>query len=351
MMKQLMEYLIHQTAKIANQDMHNAWLSLPKPFFILAPMEAVTDVIFRQVIDYASAPDLYMTEFTNATGWLHAGQKAIGGRLLKEQHENSRLIAQLWGADPIAMKELSMHCKEENFAGIDINMGCPDKSAVNTGGGAGLCKNPTLAAALIEAAKSANLPVSVKTRLGYSRLDEWEEWLGHLLQQNIINLTVHLRTKREMSKVPAHYELIDQIISLRDRIAPQTLITINGDIRSRQHGEELVNKHPGVNGVMIGRGVFHDPFCFSNAESSTPDTDKLLELLRLHLNLYDKYQSQTKRPFETLKRFFKIYIRDFEHAADLRHQLMQTNTTSEVREILDAEVSKKSHLRQHYLTQ
>lgn len=305
-------------------------------------MEAVTDVIFRQVIDYASAPDLYMTEFTNATGWLHAGQKAIGGRLIKEQYENSCLVAQLWGADPTAMKKLSVHCKEGGFAGIDINMGCPDKTAVNTGGGAGLCKNPVLATELIQAAKSADLPVSVKTRLGYSHPDEWEEWLGHLLQQDIANLTIHLRTKREMSKVPAHYELIDQIVGLRDRIAPQTLITINGDISSREHGEELVDKHPGVNGIMIGRGIFQDPFCFRRTGSAVPSNDKLIELLQLHLNLYDKYQSQTKRPFETLKRFFKIYIRDFENAADLRHQLMQTNTTSEVREILDRRGRKNS---------
>lgn len=320
--------------------MNSFWQDLPRPFFILAPMEAVTDVVFRHVVESAGAPDLYFTEFTNATGWVHAGDKAIGGRLVKTDDE-TRLVAQLWGAVPEDMAKLASHCKELGFIGIDINMGCPDASAVKAGGGAGMIRTPELATEIIAAAKSAGLPVSVKTRLGYSSVDEWRDWLTHLFTQDIENLTVHLRTKKEMSKVPAHFELVSEIVKLRDRIAPHTTITINGDIEDKTQGLQLIRDNPGLDGIMIGRGVFHNPFCFTTAIDGAYSSNKapktkgqLLDLLHLQLNLYDQYSHLTHRPFDTLKRFFKIYVRDFEGAAELRDKLMHTKSTDEVRVLL-----------------
>lgn len=316
----------------------NFWHDLPRPFFILAPMEAVTDVVFRHVVKKSGSPDVFFTEFTNATGWVHAGDKAIGGRLVKTDDENP-IVAQLWGGVPSDIAQLSQHCKTLGFHGIDINMGCPDASAVKAGGGAGMILNPELAAEMIEAAKTAGLPVSVKTRLGYSTIDEWKVWLAHLLRQDIVNLTIHLRTKREMSKVPAHYELIPDIIALRDEIAPRTLLTINGDIENRAEGLGLVEKYPGINGVMIGRGIFHDPFCFTtpNDENArTPATRaELLELLYYHLDLHDEWDSsEHPRKFDPLKRFFKVYVHSFEGAAELRDKLMHTKNTAQVRAVL-----------------
>lgn len=311
-------------------SMKNIWEDLPRPFFILAPMEAVTDVVFRHVVGKAATPDLFFTEFTNATGWVHAGDKAIRGRLIKTDDERP-IIAQIWGGEAGDMEQLAMHCRDLGYDGIDINMGCPAKSAVKSGGSA-LIRNPELAAEAIAAAKTAGLPVSVKTRLGYTHVDEWRDWLTHLLKQDIVNLTIHLRTKKEMSKVPAHHELIPEIVALRNKIAPQTLLTINGDIRDRAHGEELVRQY-GVDGVMIGRGIFHDPFAFEHAPT-THSKEELLSLLRLQLDLYDTWQPQLGRPFETLKRFFKIYVRDFPGASELRDQLMQTKSTDEVRKLL-----------------
>ena len=241
--------------------MTSFWDNLPQPFFILAPLEAVTDVVFRHVVKQAGSPDVFFTEFANATGWVHAGDKAIAGRLIKTDDEHP-LVAQIWGGEPGDMEQFAAHCAKLGFDGIDINMGCPAKSAIKSGGAA-LIRRPDVAVAAIAAAKTAGLPVSVKTRLGYTHVDEWHEWLSTLLAQNLANLTIHLRTKKEMSKVPAHYELINDIIKLRDEIAPQTLLTINGDIRNRAHGEELARQHPGVNGIMIGRGIFSDPFCFA----------------------------------------------------------------------------------------
>lgn len=315
------------------------WNGLAKPFFVLAPMEGVTDIVFRQVVARAGAPDVWYTEFTNATGWVHAGDKAIGGRLLRADHEWP-IVAQIWGGNPGDMTALAGHCKTLGFDGIDINMGCPAKSAIKSGGAA-LIRQPELAAGAIQAAKTAGLPVSVKTRLGYTHVDEWREWLKVLLEQDIAALTVHLRTKKEMSKVPAHHELIPDIKALRDATAPQTLLVINGDVETRAQGEALVKKY-GVDGVMIGRGVFKDPFCFCKKQrhETTDATQKtpprtLLSLLHYHLDLYDQYGPQTKRPYDTLKRFFKIYVRDFDGAAEVRDRLMHTKTTGEARVILD----------------
>lgn len=295
-------------------------------------MEAVTDTVFRHVVARAAAPDLFFTEFTNATGWVHAGEKAVRGRLYKTDDEHP-IIAQIWGGEVDDMSQLAAHCRDLGYDAIDINMGCPAKSAIKSGGSA-LIRNPELAARAIEAAKTAGLPVSVKTRLGYTKIDEWRDWLTHLFRQDIVNLTIHLRTKKEMSKVPAHYELIAEIKKLRDEIAPHTLLTINGDVRDRAHGLELVEQF-GFDGVMIGRGIFHNPFAFEH-EPREHTREELLDLLRLQLDLYDQYQPELSRPFDTLKRFFKIYVRDFEGAAELRDQLMHTKSTDEVRAILGA---------------
>ena len=333
--------------------MKSFWDNLPQPFFALAPMEAVTDVVFRHVVQRAGAPDVFFTEFANATGWVHAGDKAIAGRLLKTDDEHP-LVAQIWGGEPGDMEQFAAHCARLGFNGVDINMGCPAKSAIKSGGAA-LIRRPDVAIAAIHAAKTAGLPVSVKTRLGYTHVNEWREWLRTLLEQDIVNLTIHLRTKKEMSKVPAHYELIDDIIALRDAVAPHTLLTINGDIRDREHGLALASEHSGVNGIMIGRGVFANPFCFAandtgclhsqnnleqnetistNNDSAVVRCTELFNLLNYHLDLFDRYQPQTGRPFETLKRFFKIYVKGFDGAKELRDQLMHATSTDEARNFI-----------------
>lgn len=312
--------------------MTNIWDNLPKPFFALAPMEAVTDVVFRQVVSRASRPDLYFSEFTNATGWYRAGDEAIGGRLVKTDKENP-IIAQLWGADTEAMAKMSIHCRALGYDGIDINMGCPDKSAVRSGGGAGMILTPETANQIIASAKSSGLPISVKTRLGYSEVDEWRAWLTNLLLQDIKALTIHLRTKKEMSKVPAHFELIPEIKKLRDEIAPQTKLIINGDILDYSHGMELYHSYD-VDGIMIGRGVFKNPYAFSKIDYK-PTKHELIGLMMLQIELYDRYQPIMNRPFETLKRFFKIYINNFDGASEVRNKLMHTKSTDEVRQLMN----------------
>ena len=296
-------------------------------------MEAVTDVVFRHVVARAGRPDIFFTEFTNSDSFCSPkGIHSTRGRLAFTEDEHP-MVAQIWGKNPEHFREMAHGLKELGFKGIDINMGCPDKSVVKGGAGSGLIRTPELAAELIIATKEAGLPVSVKTRLGDTRIDEWRSWLTHILKQGIVNLTIHLRTRKEMSKVPAHYELIAEIKALRDAIAPQTLLTINGDIRDRAHGLELVEAY-GVDGIMIGRGIFQNPFAFELEPQEHSHTERL-ELLKLQLDLFDRYTSEIEpRAFDPLKRFFKIYIRGFEGAAELREKLMHTKSTDEVRALL-----------------
>jgi len=311
------------------------WHELPRPFFILAPMEAVTDVVFRHVVANAARPDIFFTEFTNASSFCSpAGVHSTRGRLTFTPDEQP-MVAQIWGSKPEEFAQMAKGLKDMGYKGIDINMGCPDKSVVKNGAGSGLIRTPKLAAELIAAAKEGGLPVSVKTRLGYSSTDEWRAWLTHILKQDVVNLTIHLRTRKEMSKVDAHFEMVPEIKKLRDEIAPQTLLTINGDIRDRQHGMELVERY-GVDGIMIGRGIFHDPFAFETKKREH-SREELLGLLTLQLDLFDKYSEELEpRRFEPLKRFFKIYVRDFPGASELREQLMHTKSTDEVRAILQS---------------
>ena len=310
----------------------NFWLALPKPFFILAPMEDVTDVVFRHVVAKAGRPDVFFTEFANTTSYCHPdGTESVRGRLLFTEDEQP-IVAHIWGDNPDYFREMSIGMKEMGFKGVDINMGCPVQNVAAKGRGAGLINHPERAADIIQAAKEGGLPVSVKTRIGYTEIEEWRTWLTHILQQDIANLSIHLRTRKEMSKVAAHWELIPEIKQLRDEIAPNTLLTINGDIPDRQTGQELVDKY-GVDGVMIGRGVFTNPFCFEKERKEHTALEHL-QLLMLQLDLHDKYEKIEPRPFKPLLRFFKIYIRGFHGASELRHRLMSTNSTDEVRQIV-----------------
>ncbi|HIZ52572.1 MAG TPA: tRNA-dihydrouridine synthase [Candidatus Enterococcus avicola] len=319
---------------------NNFWAELPKPFFVLAPMEDVTDVVFRHVVKEAGAPDVYFTEFTNSDSFCHPdGKDSVRGRLAFTEDEQP-IVAHIWGDNPKYFKEMSIALAEMGFKGLDINMGCPVPNVAGRGKGSGLILRPEVAAELIAAAKTGGLPVSVKTRIGYAEMSEMEDWLTHVLQQGIANLSIHLRTRNEMSKVDAHWEVIPQIMALRDKIAPSTLITINGDIPDRQKGLELFEQY-GVDGIMIGRGIFKNPYAFE-VKKKEHTSQELLGLLRLQLDLQDEYAQMVPRSIVGLHRFFKIYLKGFPGANDLRVSLMGTKSTDEVRRILDAFENQES---------
>ncbi|HDJ1995678.1 TPA: tRNA-dihydrouridine synthase [Staphylococcus aureus] len=311
----------------------NFWSELPRPFFILAPMEDVTDIVFRHVVSEAARPDVFFTEFTNTESFCHPeGIHSVRGRLTFSEDEQP-MVAHIWGDKPEQFRETSIQLAKMGFKGIDLNMGCPVANVAKKGKGSGLILRPDVAAEIIQATKAGGLPVSVKTRLGYYEIDEWKDWLKHVFEQDIANLSIHLRTRKEMSKVDAHWELIEAIKNLRDEIAPNTLLTINGDIPDRKTGLELAEKY-GIDGVMIGRGIFHNPFAFEK-EPREHTSKELLDLLRLHLSLFNKYEKDEIRQFKSLRRFFKLYVRGIRGASELRHQLMNTQSIAEARALLD----------------
>ncbi len=311
----------------------NFWSELPRPFFILAPMEDVTDIVFRHVVSEAARPDVFFTEFTNTESFCHPeGIHSVRGRLTFSEDEQP-MVAHIWGDKPEQFRETSIQLAKMGFKGIDLNMGCPVANVAKKGKGSGLILRPDVAAEIIQATKAGGLPVSVKTRLGYYEIDECKDWLKHVFEQDIANLSIHLRTRKEMSKVDAHWELIEAIKNLRDEIAPNTLLTINGDIPDRKTGLELAENY-GIDGVMIGRGIFHNPFAFEK-EPREHTSKELLDLLRLHLSLFNKYEKDEIRQFKSLRRFFKIYVRGIRGASELRHQLMNTQSIAEARALLD----------------
>lgn len=323
---------------------------LPKPFLVLAPMDDVTDTVFRQIIAECAAPDVCITEFVNVDGLQSPGRP----RLLKKLRfvpGEPPLIAQLWGKNPenfyktaqeIAngtfARELGIP-QDINYVGVDLNMGCPSKTEVKNGTCAALIKDRPLAGEIIKATREGldgALPLSVKTRTGFESVDlTWHEFL---LRHKLNMLTVHGRTKVEMSKVPANWEIIGRIRQLRDELAPDTLIVGNGDVESRKHATELARRY-GLDGVMIGRGVFHDPYIFAKDSTwHSADRAERIRLYRHHVQRFAETWQNRERPAVTLNRFCKIYIQGFDGAKELREELMAAKDTTELLRILETAI-------------
>ncbi len=306
------------------------WKQFKPGFSILAPMEGVTDIAFRQVIAKAARPDIFYTEFTNVNSYTSEKGRHNALERFRIEESEQPIVPQIWGTKPEMFAETAKALKEMGFLAVDVNMGCPDRHVVATGGGSGLIRTPELAKEIIRATKTAGLPVSVKTRLGYSKVEEWEAWLTDILEEKPAALTVHLRTKKEMSKVAAHYELIPNILELKNKISPETVLIINGDFERPSDAQKYIDM--GVDGVMIGRGVFHNPFCFEKTPREHSRED-LIDLMCYHLDLYEKYGLS---PYDPLKHFYKIYINNFPGASEIRDKLMHTKTVPEARQVINS---------------
>ncbi len=321
--------------------MENFWTQFnKKPFFVLAPMDDVTDTVFREIVASVGSPDLSMTEFASTDGYAHPkGRPSVERRLLVNESEKRigiPLIAQIWGHDPNNYREMAKDLAASgDFVGIDINMGCPEKGIVKRGCCGGLIKeeNWNNAAAIIRATKegAGDLPVSVKTRIGVNEIIT-EDWIGFLLKQNIAALTVHGRTIKEMSKVPAHWDEIKKAVELRDQIASATVIIGNGDVENIAHGRKLAEQS-GVDGIMIGRGILRDIQALSTNLQEMSPKDKI-QLFEKHLNLYEKTWGDTKS-FAPMKKFAKLYVSGFPGAVEIRSMIMDSHSYEEAKQILN----------------
>jgi len=307
----------------------------------MAPMANVTDEAFRQMFLRYGRPDVFWTEFVSVEGLLSRGKEKLLIDLSYDKAEHP-IVAQVFGAKPEQFEDAASIIRELGFDGIDINMGCPDKAVEKQGAGAALIKNHELACQIIRATKkgAGKLPVSVKTRIGYLK-PQIEEWIPIILSEDIAALTVHLRTRREMSHGAAHWELAKKIVALRDRYAPDTLILGNGDVNSLT--EALVKiKESGMDGAMIGRGIFGNPWFFSE---KTPSINERLTCMIAHAELFEKIyrikKDDSLKGFDIMKKHFKAYATGFNGAKELRILLMKTENAGEVRKITEKFIGKR----------
>jgi len=325
--------------------MNNFWEKIKKPIIVLAPMADVTDVSFRRVIAKYGKPDVMWTEFVSADGLVRApsdNPDASGlsskEKLLKDlEYDKSErpIVAQLFSGRPEMLEEASTLAQELGFDGIDINMGCPDRGIEKQKSGASLMRDYDLAVELVRAVKrgAPNISVSVKTRLGYNQ-DQLEEWLPILLKEEPAVVTIHARTRKEMSKVPARWDRIKRAVEIRDDMESKTLIFGNGDVVSLEDAEEKV-KETGCDGVMIGRGIFGNPWFFNkkiNRDTDVPVGERLKVLVE-HVDLFEELLSH--KSFSVMKKHFKAYVDGFDGAKELRARLMETENGKEVRKVIE----------------
>jgi nifR3 family TIM-barrel protein len=295
-------------------------------------MADVTDAAMRRVIAKYGKPDLMYTEFVSADGLALApeeGRQKLLKDLIYSEAERP-IVAQFFTANPKHMRKAALLAKELGFDGVDINMGCPDQSVVRQGAGACLMRTPKLARELIEAAKEAGLPVSVKTRLGFNK-DELEEWLPELLKAEPAHITAHARTKKEMSKVPARWDRVKRAVEIRDELGSSTLIFGNGDVKDLKDAREKAEE-TGADGVMLGRAIFGNPWLFSE---KVPTLEEKLLVMVEHTKLFEELLDDTKS-FNIMKKHYKAYVNGFEGAVELRSKLMLAENASEVERITKA---------------
>lgn len=318
--------------------MDSFWKTLQTPLLVLAPMADVTDPAYRKLISETGAPDVFWTEFVSADGLYATREKK---KMKDEENPLLRdfqftagehpIVAQIFGSNPETIRYAATLAATLGFDGVDINMGCPDKAIERQGAGAAMMKHPEDAPLIIQAAKESGLPVSVKTRIGYNK-EELDTWLPILLKEDLAALTVHLRTRKEMSLVPAHWELAKRVVELRDTYAPGTLVLGNGDVRSLEEARVKV-KETGLDGIMLGRAIFGNPWLFTDRkhEDITPQ-EKIQALMTL--SAYFDELRPTKS-FHIMKKHFKAFISGWPGAGDLRARLMECHSHEELVVILE----------------
>lgn len=316
--------------------MKSFWQELPRPFFAMAPMADVTDVAFRALVAKRGAPDVFWTEFVSADGLYHTREiqkmNDAENPLMRDLRigEGQRpIVAQIFSSSPEMIAYATALVAERGFDGVDLNMGCPDRAIEKQGAGAALVKNPERAVELIRSAKEASdLPVSVKTRIGYNK-ESLDEWLTALLEAGPAAVILHLRTRKELSLVPADWGQMKKAVEIRNRVNPAVLLIGNGDVQDLQDARAKVAES-GCDGAMLGRAMFGNPWVFAGRTGEeTPLTEKLESLIELAYN-FEKITPA--KNFSILKKHIKAFVTGFPGASELRAELMTANDASELKE-------------------
>lgn len=326
-------------------DLYLKKKNLGEPIIVLAPMADVTDYVFRNLIKEKSLfgtmyshLDVFWTEFVSVNGLSdYRGREALIKDLRYDPSEQP-IVAQIFGEDPDKYREVAKLCQELGFAGVDINMGCPDKNVLGQKAGSYLINIPEVAIKIVEETKKGadTIPVTVKTRIGYNKI-EWQEWLGEILKTKPQVITIHLRTKKEMSLVPAHWELAPEITKwIRENFGTVEnggpIIIFNGDVKDCDDAI-LKWRESGCDGVMIGRGIFGNPWLFNKKikKADLPLSEILLTAVE-HAKRFEK--EIPFKSFSIMKKHFKAYVNGFPGAKELRMKLMEAKDAREVEKII-----------------
>jgi tRNA-dihydrouridine synthase len=323
------------------------WNDLASPFLVLAPMEDVTDHVFRRLVADHGEPDVLFTEFTSADFLASKEPEKALVRLETYVGELSRrpLVAQIWGGNPETLYKAARLVAQRGFAGVDLNMGCPVKKISRKGACSALIRLPSVALEVLQAVREGawsvtpDFAVSVKTRIGWSR-PETEEWCGLLLDQRLDALTLHGRTAKQMSEGEADWNEIAKLVRLRDAKGLATRIIGNGDLTHATLASRF--EQTGVDGLMIGRGVFSDIGIFNRGSYRPFETwtkEAKIALLERHIRDHQRAWGQSK-DYEKLKKFFKVYTSGWDGALELRQLLMATHRHEESLAVLE-------HLKQN----
>ena len=339
------------------------WGRLEKPIMCMAPMADVTDAPFRQMFAKHGLPDITWTEFVSADGlFLRPIIPGVGDQpqneferialghgvstdhpLLKDliyTEAERPIVAQFFSKDPERMERAARLTVALGYDGFDINMGCPAKVICNQGAGSAMIKDPEGAQELIQAAirgaeyNGKKIPVSVKTRIGFNK-NEIDTWLPALLAANPVAVILHARTRKDMSKVPAKWAIIKHAVQMRDDINPDILILGNGDVDSLEEADDRVAE-TGCDGIMIGRGIFGNPWFFNRTIKKDKLSEKeILGTMLEHTKLFDEILADTKS-FSIMKKHFKSYIAGLPDIKSLRTELMEKgNSWDEVKGIVE----------------
>jgi len=310
--------------------MEDFWKKLEKPIMAVAPMSGVTDQPFREMFLKYKRPDVFWTEFVSADGLFSKGKEHCL-EILTFKSEERPIVAQVFGADPEYFLKTAQLLRELGFDGIDINMGCPHRDIEKKGGGAALMKDPALAKEIIRAIKKGapGFPISVKTRIGYSK-NEIQQWIPALLEEKVSAITIHFRTREELFCPPAHWELAKEVIKLRDKYCPETLIIGNGDVKSLVQANDLIEE-TGLDGIMIGRGAIGNPWIFSEIQ---PTAQERLDAIIEHTQIFLDFYKDESKHFERMKKHFHAYCKGFLRAKELRDSLMRVKDFKETKKLI-----------------
>lgn len=348
------------------------WSTLPRPIIGLSPMDGVTDQPYRYITKKYGKPDVVITEFTAASGLARNAMKLLKDFVYDESQRP--VVAQIFGNEPDAFYVTTIMVCALGFDGLDINMGCPAKNVSHSGSGAALILTPKLAQELIASSKKAvedwfngydlsklpvktemrneiirlhkalppqyqerrRIPVSVKTRIGYDA-PVVEEWIPALLEMEPAVISLHGRTLKQLYSGEANWDEIAKAAKLVHET--DTLILGNGDISDSQMLFDRV-KTAGVDGVLIGRATQGNPWLMRqmvaqrNGEPipENPKKSEVMDVLLEHCEIFE--QQSSDHGFMPMRKHLAWYIKGFPNASDFRTALVLSNTSEEVKKIL-----------------